>query len=152
MKLVEAEQPRLRRQFVGNHSDRVLVGMFAELHFLPDEVNALVNVEHELVKMRAAFSPHRTALKKQVHEHRLAASDVAVDIEALDRQLCLLAACKQPAERRGISRGPMLGNPRFQLRQFFNNSELRIVTLDAAGGEITGVTCCDGARHQYSQN
>ena len=46
----------------------------------------------------------------------------------------------------------MLGNPRFQLRQFFNNSELRIVTLDAAGGEITGVTCCDGARHQYSQN
>ena len=96
VKFVEAQQPSLRGQFLGDESDRVIVGMFAELHFLPDRVNAFVHIEHEFVKMRAALSRHRTALEKQIHQHRLAAPDVAVDIDTFDRRQPPLAAREQP--------------------------------------------------------
>jgi hypothetical protein len=85
VKLVKAQQPRLLGQLLGDEPDRVLVGMFAEFHFLSDQKNAFVNVEHEFMEMRAAFSLDRTAVKKQIHQHRFAATDLAIDIKALDR-------------------------------------------------------------------
>ena len=66
--------------------------MFAEFYFLTDQINTLVHVEHEFVEMRTAFSLDRTRVKKQIHQHGLAATDLAVDIKALDRRL--LAACE----------------------------------------------------------
>ena len=59
------------------------LGDVADLHFLPIGVHALVHVGHELVEMRAALAHHRAGLEEQVHQHGLAAADLAVDVEAL---------------------------------------------------------------------
>src|SRR5262249_55828189 len=82
--------------------------------------------------------------KKPIHQHRLAAADLAVDIKAFDRRLP--AACEQPVERRRFSR-PIFRDPLFQPRHFFNDGELRIVTLDAARGDIGHIAGCNLARH-----
>ncbi len=96
VKFVEAQQAGLRLQFLGDELERIIAGMFAELHLLPDRVNAFVHIEHEFVEMCAALSRHRTAFKKQIHQHRLAAPDVTVDVDTFDRRQRLLAAREQP--------------------------------------------------------
>jgi len=55
-----------------------------------------------------------TALRKEhVHQHRLAAADIAKQVEP--RSLfAALARAKQPAERRRLARQPALAQPRFQ--------------------------------------
>ena len=40
----------------------------------------------------------------------------------------------------------LLQDPPFELRQFFNDRELRGIAFDPAGGDGGGVTLCDGAR------
>jgi hypothetical protein len=144
VEFVEAQQPGLGGELFGDQRDRVVAIMLPEFHFLTDQVNALVHVEHEFVKMRAALSLDRTRVKKQIHQHRLAATDFAVDVKAVDR---LLAVCEQPIKRGRFSR-QVFRNPFFQPRHFFNDGELRLITLDAAGGDIGSVTICNGARHR----
>ncbi len=68
-------------------SDRILAGVLAEFHLLPERMNALVHVDHEFVEMRAALAHDRARLEEQIHQHGLAASDIAVDVKALDRRL-----------------------------------------------------------------
>src|SRR5580692_11103222 len=97
MEFVEAEQPGLIEQLLGNKPDRIFAVVLAELHLLPQRENALMHVKHEFVKMRAALAEHRTRFEEQIHQHRLAAPDVAVDVEALERRL--LAVAEQPAQR-----------------------------------------------------
>ena len=70
----------------------------AVLQFLPEHPHPIVHVGHEFMEMGAALANHRTRFEEQVHHHGLAAADVAVDVEALDR-LVLLAAAEQPAQR-----------------------------------------------------
>src|SRR5690349_11391230 len=98
--------------------------------------------------MGPAFALDRTAVEKQIHQHRLAATDLAVNVKALDRWLVPVAACEQPTERRGFVGRTMLQYPPFERRQFLNDSELRGIAFDPAGGDGGGVTLCDGARHR----
>ena len=67
---------------------------------LAEVPHALVHVGHEFVEMHAPLAPDRRGLEEQVHQHGLAAADLAVDVESLDRLLLALAGAEQPAERR----------------------------------------------------
>ncbi len=147
VEFIEAEQPGFAGQLFRGQLDRVLVGMFADFHLLPEAMNALVHVDHEFVKMRAALSLHRAGLEEQIHQHGFAAADVAVDVEALEQRVVLPARSKQPAERGGFARQAMLDEPFFQLRQHADDGDLRRVALDSAAGNAGGVSRCDGARH-----
>ena len=147
VEFVEAEQPSLLGKLVGDVPDRILACVLAEFHFLAEGVDALVHVEHEFVKMRAALARDRARLEEKIHQHGLAASDVAVDVETLDRRQRALAAGEQPAERRGFSRQPVLLDPRFEPRHLVDHGELRGVALDSAGGDAGGILRCNGARH-----
>ena len=147
VKFVEAEQPGLLRQLRGGEPDRILAGMLAELHILPAGVNALVHVEHEFVKMRAALARHRARLEEQIHQHRLAAANVAVDVEAFDSRLFALAVAEQPTERGRFARQAILRDARFEPRQPLDDGELRDIALDPAGGYARRISRCDRARH-----
>ena len=60
--------------------------------------HAPVDLEHELVEMRAAFLGDPQRLDEQVHQHRLAAPDAAPHVDALGpRLLRLEQLCEQPA-------------------------------------------------------
>ena len=106
--------------------------MLAEFHLLPNGMDAFVHVEHEFVKMRAALAHDRARLEEQIHQHRLAAADIAVDVETLDRGSALLAAGEQPAERRGFARQTIFRDSRFEPRQHVDDVQLRVVALDSA--------------------
>ena len=146
VEFVEAEQPGLVEQLLGDEPDRIFAFVLAELHLLAQRENAFVHVEHEFVKMRAALARHRTRFEEQIHQHGLAAADVAVDVEALERRL--LAVAEQPAERRGFARQAMLRDPHLEPCQRLDDGELRVVAADAARGDAGGVLRCDGARHR----
>ncbi len=62
--------------------------------------HALVHVGHEFVEMNAPLALDRRGLEEEVHQHGLAAADLAVNVESLDRLLLALAGAEQPAERR----------------------------------------------------
>jgi hypothetical protein len=47
-------------------------------------------------------------------------------------------------------REPAFGDSRFELCHLFNDGELRFVALNAPGGDSSGITLCDEARHQSS--
>ena len=82
----------------GGEPDRIVVGDLAVLQLLPEHAHALVHVGHEFVEMRAALADHRARLEEQVHQHGLAAADVAEDVEALGG-VVVIAAAEQPADR-----------------------------------------------------
>ena len=147
VEFIEAEQPRLLRQLDRREVDRVFAGVLAEFHLLAERMNALVHVDHEFVEMRATFAHHRTCLEKQIHQHGLAAPDIAVDVEALDPRLPGFAAAEQPAQRRRFARQSIFDKPRLKPRQPVDDGELRDVALDFARGDAGGVSRCDGARH-----
>ena len=130
MEFVEAEQPGFLEQLFGDEPDRIFAFVLAELHLLAQRENAFVHVEHEFVKMRAALAHHRACFEEQIHQHGLAAADVAVDVEALERRL--LAVAEQPAERRRFARQAMFGDPRFEPRQLLDDGELRLIAARRA--------------------
>ena len=100
VEFIEAKQPGLLRQLAGHEFDRILAGMLALFHLLPERINALMHVDHEFVEMRATLALHGARLEEQIHQHGLAAPDLAVDVEAFDARLLFGAAAEQPAERR----------------------------------------------------
>ena len=82
VQLVEAEQRPLLRERLGHVRNGVSVAVEAR------RGDALVRIDHELVEVAAQLRIEIGARIEQVHEHRLAAPDGAVDIE--------------PARRRGV--------------------------------------------------
>ena len=114
------------------------------LVLLAELPHVLVHVGHEFVEMHAPLAPDRRGLEEQVHQHGLAAADLAVDVEPLDRLLLALAGAEQPAERRRFARQPMLAQPPFQLAQEIDRARLRGVALDLSGGDQRRVLRFDG--------
>ncbi len=147
MEFVEAQQPGLLGKFGGDKPDRIVAGVLAELHLLPERVNALVHVEHEFVKMRAALARHRARLEEQIHQHRLAAPDVAVDVETLDRRLRLSRLPNsQPSDEdlRARRYSAIRASSRASLS---TTASCASSLLDSARGDAGGILRCDGARH-----
>ena len=80
VEFVEAEQPGLLRDGRGGKRDRILVAAFARFRLLPERVDAFVHVGHEFVEMNATLAHDRRCIEEQVHQHGLAAADVAIDV------------------------------------------------------------------------
>ena len=146
MEFVEAEEPRLLADLVGDVADRVAIRNGAELQLMPHLADAVVHVGHEFVEMRPPLPPHFARREEQIHQHGLAAADVAVDVEALHRA-GRLAAREQPAERGRLARQPVLRQRLLQRRQPADELGLGGVGLDLAGGDERGVTGGEGVGH-----
>src|SRR5262249_19763042 len=107
VELVEAQKPGFLGERDGHRSDRIVAYNLAALELLAPSVHVLVHVEHELVKMSAALAHDRARAKEQVHEHGLAAADVAENVEPLRRTVAVVAP-EQPSKRRRLARQPLL--------------------------------------------
>ena len=70
-------------------------------------VDAVVDLRHEFVEMGAALPSRRRDGEEAVHQHGLAAADVAVDVEAADGG-CPLAG-EEPAEGAALGGEAALG-------------------------------------------
>src|SRR6266702_7966695 len=97
MELVETQKPCLIEHRGGGERDHIAVGDFAARDILAKAVNPLVHLGHEFVEVRAALVLDRTVLEKQVHQHGLAAPDLAMNVETAWRRLVLVG--KQPAKQ-----------------------------------------------------
>ena len=124
----------LVRERRGGELDRVFA-VAAGLLLLAELPDALVHVGHEFVEVHAPLALDRRGLEEQVHQHGLAAADVAVDVEPLDRLLLVFARAEQPAERRRFPRQPVLAQALFQLGQEIDGACLRRIVLDLSGGD-----------------
>ena len=116
-------------------------------HLLAEAVDALVHVEHEFVEMRAPLARHRARLEEQVHQHGLAAADVAVDVEPLDRRQRAFAFGEQPAERRRFAGETVLRDSSFEPHQHIDHRHLCGIGLELARSNAGGVSRCYRARH-----
>ena len=83
------------RQRLGDVRDRIA------RHLLRAAADAVVHLGHELVEMHAPLGAKADRLEEQVHQHGLAASDGAKNIEPLGRRRgAAEQACKTGASRR----------------------------------------------------
>src|SRR5690606_7949439 len=94
---VEAEQRGLVGDLVGGELDRIAVHPLTGLLLRPETPYALMHVGHEFVEMRAALAHDGRSFEEEVHQHGLAAADIAPEIKPLRRNGGL--PCHQPAER-----------------------------------------------------
>ena len=107
-----------------------------------------MHVGHELVEVRAAFAPYRARREEQIHQHGLAAADVAVNVEAADRPCLrsLLPNSQPSAEDLRDSRCCASAlSSRVELR---GDRLLRGIALDLAFGDEGRVTLGDGRWHR----
>ena len=148
VEFVEAQQPGFLGDRGGGQLDRVLAAELAGLELLPERIDALVHVGHEFVEMHAALAHDRRRREEQIHQHGLAAADVAEDVETLDRLLLALARAEHPAERGGFAREAMLGDPPLELRELVDDRLLGGVALDLSGGDEGRILRGDGGWHE----
>ena len=92
-----------------------------------------MHVAHEFVEMDAALAHHPAGGEEQIHQHGLAAPDLAENVEPADRLLAALARPEQPAERGRLARQPMLHQPPVERVQPREHRLLGAVALDLAG-------------------
>src|SRR5262249_3020540 len=93
-------------------------------------VDALMHLGHEFVEMRAALVRDLRLLEEQVHQHGLAAPDLAMDVEPARRRLVLVG--EQPAEQALLLDRLVAGKPLLQFRKGFRRAALRRIGLDRA--------------------
>ena len=148
VEFVEAQQPGLVGDRGGGQLDRILAADLAGLDLLPERVDALVHVGHEFVEMRAVLAHDRRGREEQIHQHGLAAADLAENVEAPDRILLALARPEDPAERRRFAGEAMLDDAPLELRELVDDRLLGGVVLDLAGGDERGVLGRDGGWHE----
>src|SRR5262249_56873095 len=96
VEFVEAKEPCLLRNGGGGERDRIFAADFAQFRLLTQRIDALVHLSHEFMKMDAALAYDRRRGGEQIHQHGLAAADVAEDVKTLDR--LRLAHSEQPAQ------------------------------------------------------
>ena len=132
MKFVEAQQPGLVENRICRQRDDVGIAEFAASDVLAIAVDALMHLGHEFVEMRAALVRDGGLLEEQVHQHGLAAADLAVNVKPARR---LAVVGKQPAEQALLAGRLVAGKPLFQRRKRLGGARLRRVGLDRAGGD-----------------
>src|SRR5262249_47688942 len=111
----------------------------------------LVHVEHELMKVGAALAHDRARAKEQIHEHGLAAADIAEDVEALRRTGVVLAAPEQPPQSRRLARQPLVLEARIETGEPGGDRLLRGVALDLACSDEGSVEVANGGGHAGSR-
>src|SRR5260221_1269839 len=133
MKFVETQKPGLVEDRPGGERDHIAIGDFAARDILTIAIDPLVHFGHEFVKMRAALVLDLAVLKKQVHQHGLAAPDIAMNIESARRRAVLVG--KQPAQQALLAQGLVAREPPLKVREGVSGLRLRGVGLDHAGGD-----------------
>ena len=128
--LVEAEEPRRLRDIRSDGSDGVCRALAAVSHRLADEVDAVVNLRHEFVKVHPPLPPHHGGGEEGVHQHRLAAPDAAMDVEPADG---LRLAGEQPAESAPFGCKSTLGEAFLEPVHATGNGKLGRVAGQLAG-------------------
>jgi hypothetical protein len=79
VEFVEAQERRLGRDLFRHRPDRIAF-------FSASRMDAVMDLEHEGVEMDAPFARCRDRGKEHVHQHGLAATDIAVDIKSARRR------------------------------------------------------------------
>src|SRR5690349_19958111 len=102
-------------------------------------MHALVHVGHEFMEMCAALAPDRACLEEQVHQHGIAAADLAMDVEALDRVPFRVTPAEEPAERGGLAYQMVRGQPLVQPIEPRDQRRTRPLSLDLACRDEGGV-------------
>jgi hypothetical protein len=126
------QQPRLVEDRVRRQLDHVAVGDFAARDVLAIGVDLLMRLGHELVEMGAALVLHRRVLEEQVHQHGLAAANLAMHVETIRRHIALVA--EQAAEQAELLRRLVAGQPLLESGERLGRLRLRRIGLDRAGG------------------
>src|SRR5713226_8834307 len=112
MKFVETQKPGLVENRRRGEPDHVAVGDLAARDILAKAINPLMHLGHEFVEVRPALVHDRTLLKKQIHQHGLAATDFAMNVEAARRPAILIG--EQPAQQAVLARWLILPKPLFK--------------------------------------
>jgi hypothetical protein len=142
VEFVETQQPRFIRDRRGGALDRIVLALVLTIG-----VDSLMHVRHEFMEMRTALALDAACLKKQVHQQRLAAADVAVDVKTA-HQARFVALTEQPTERGGFAREPVLGQRIFQPLEMADQSKLRRIPFDFAGRDQRSVGIAQVGWHQ----
>ena len=129
VKLVEAQQPCVVEDRLCGKSDHVGIDEFAARDALAKTVDTLMHVGHELVEMGTALVHDRAVLEEQVHQHGLAAPDLAVNVEAARR---LLLVGEQPAEQALLAHGLVGHEPALEAGKGVGNLGLGRVGFNCA--------------------
>ena len=113
---------------------------FTVSHLAPPDalaktVDALMHLGHEFVEMRAALMHHGRLLEEQIHQHGLAAADLAMDVEAV-RRLVLVAAVEQAPEQALLALRLVVRKPQVERRIGLGDFGLRGIGLDRAGSDL----------------
>src|SRR5690606_7861791 len=94
--------------------------------------NTVMNVGHEVVEMRPSLRARWNELEEHVHQHGLAAADVAVDVEASNRFAWFLSLAEKPPKRARLARHPLFLDAVDQRVQFPDDLLLRRIACDGA--------------------
>ena len=113
--------------------DRILAHGLAALARLAPLIEAGVDVGHEGVEMSPALARGLHRVEKHVHQHRLAAADRAMDVEAA-RRLGRLRA-EQAREARWLRLGSVVLQPEGERIELADKLRLRGIGLKAALGD-----------------
>src|SRR5262249_46828545 len=81
VKFIETQDPRVSGNVIRREADGVTLGDFAELQSVAIDPQAVVNIEHERVKVHPSFALDRACGEKKVHQHRLPAADFAPNVD-----------------------------------------------------------------------
>ena len=107
-----------------------------------------MHVGHEFVEVHATLADDGAGLEKKIHQHRLAAANVSVDVEALKGRPRLFAFSEKPTERRRFARQPVLVDALLECRQPPAQHCLTGIGLDFSGRDERRVACAEGFRHE----
>src|SRR5207249_295885 len=103
------------------------------------------------VEVCAAPALDRERGVEQIHQHGLAATDFAVEVEAFDRSAVARTVAEQPAERGRFLRQPMLREPRLERGKLGDDAFLARIVLDLARCYERAITLADDADHGESR-
>ncbi len=95
LELVEAQQRRVGCDRIRQRRDRIVDLRMRAL----ERVEARMDVLHEPMEVDALLATHIGGGKEQVHQHGLAAPDLAHDVEAVQPGFGRLATAEQPGEQ-----------------------------------------------------
>ena len=141
--LVEAEKGSLARELRGDRADRVFADDFAPLARLTPSMQAGVHIGHEAVEMRAPLGADLDRLEEEIHQHRLAAPDRAIDIEAA-RRLGRLQPHESGEGARPLILGAIALEPEAQRLERVGEARLRRVEFEAMIVNERAVSLRDG--------
>ena len=133
------------RDFRRDRGDRVFARHFAPLVRLPPTVQSGVHVRHEAMKVRPALPRHVGGGVEEIHQHRLAAPDRAVDVQAARRFRGLDAHETRKSARLRLD--PVAAKLRAQRIQPVGDGRLRRVEFEAMIEDERPILLGDGGHH-----